>query len=101
VKRRGGTPIVVVLTDGRANVGRDGAPGRGRAEEEAIAAARALRGAGVTAVLVDVAPRPHPLAERLAAEMHAAYVPLPHADARAVSDAVRMTTAAAGHPAAH
>lgn len=54
VKRRGGTPVVVVLTDGRANIARDGAPGRSRAEEEAVAAARALRGAGVTAVLVDV-----------------------------------------------
>jgi magnesium chelatase subunit D len=31
VKRRGQSPAVVLLTDGRANIARDGTPGRGRA----------------------------------------------------------------------
>jgi magnesium chelatase subunit D len=36
VKRRGGTPLLVLLTDGRANVARDGSGGRVKAGEEAL-----------------------------------------------------------------
>ena len=35
-----------------------------------------MRTTGVTALLVDTAPRPHALAERLAAAMDALYLPL-------------------------
>ena len=94
VRRKGDTPIVIVLTDGRANMTRDGAGGRARAEQEALAAARAVRLAGVTALLVDTSPRPQPLAGQLATEMGAAYLPLPHADAGTLSRAVQAATAA-------
>jgi magnesium chelatase subunit D len=77
-----------LLTDGRANIARDGAQGRPRAEEDAMSAARQLRGAGITVVLVDTSPRPGPLAEQFAREMAARYLPLPHADATALSKAV-------------
>ncbi|WP_291860942.1 magnesium chelatase subunit D [Bradyrhizobium sp.] len=87
-RRKGQTPTVVLLTDGRANIARDGAQGRPRAEEDAMSAARQLRAAGVTSVLVDTSPRPGPLAERFAREMGARYLPLPHADATALSKAV-------------
>ena len=65
-----------------------------RAEEDAISAARQLRAAGVTAVLVDTSPRPNPFARRLAVEMNARYVPLPYANAAALSQAVRSAAAA-------
>jgi len=89
IRRRGGTPIIVLLTDGRANVAQDGKGGRARADADAMAAARQLRAAGLTALLVDTSPRPHPASQRLAAEMDARYVPLPYADAGALSRAVR------------
>jgi uncharacterized protein with von Willebrand factor type A (vWA) domain len=38
LRSAGDTPVVVLLTDGRANIARDGAPGRQRATEDAIAA---------------------------------------------------------------
>ncbi len=94
VRRRGDTPIVILLTDGRANMARDGAGGRPRAEGEALSAARAVRAAGLTALLVDTSPQPQPLAGRIAAEMGATYLPLPHADAGTLSRAVRAATAA-------
>lgn len=94
-RRRGDTPVVVVLTDGRANVGRGGAPGRPKAEEDALDAARRLRAGGFAALLVDTSPRPQPAAERLAAEMGARYLPLPYADAAGLSLAVRAATATA------
>ena len=89
VRRRGGTPTLVLLTDGRANVALDGRGGRERAEVEATDAARAVRAAGFTALFVDTSPRPNPLSQRIAAAMAARYVPLPYADARALSDAVQ------------
>ena len=93
VRRAGQTPLVAVLTDGRANIARDGAAGRNRAEEDALGAARALRTAGISALLVDTSPRPAPPAQRLAVEMGARYLPLPYAGAAVVSQAIQ---AAAG-----
>jgi len=88
IRRKGQTPTVVVLTDGRANIARDGGQGRPRAEEDAISAARQLRAAGITAVLIDTSPRPGISGETLAREMGAHYLPLPHADATTLSKAV-------------
>ncbi|QDM15653.1 MULTISPECIES: magnesium chelatase subunit D [unclassified Tardiphaga] len=91
VRRKGQTPSVIVLTDGRANIARDGAQGRPRAEQDATGAAQQLRVAGVSSVLVDMSPRPGPLAEALAREMGARYLPLPYADAATLSRAVLAT----------
>jgi magnesium chelatase subunit D len=88
VRRKGQTPTIVLLTDGRANIARDGGQGRPRAEGDAISAARQLRAAGITTVLVDTSPRPGALAENFAREMGARYLPLPHADATTLSKAV-------------
>lgn len=94
VQRRGGTPTVVVLTDGKPNVARDGSGNRARAEQDALAAARRLRGARIASVLVDTAPRPLPFGRELAAAMEGRYVPLPHAEARGLSAAVMGTATA-------
>ncbi|MBU6270531.1 MAG: magnesium chelatase ATPase subunit D, partial [Betaproteobacteria bacterium] len=92
-RRRGGTPVLVVLTDGRANVARDGAGGRERAAADARAAARHLRAEGQVSLLIDTSPQPQAAARELAAEMGAAYLPLPRADAASVSGAVRAAAA--------
>ena len=89
IRRKGQTPSVIVLTDGRANIARDGAPGRPRAELDAVSAARALRAAGISAVLVDTSQRPGPSGAQLATEMGARYLPLPHADASVLATAVK------------
>lgn len=87
--RRGQTPLLVILTDGRANIARDGGSGRERAEADALAAARNLRSTGISALLIDSSQQPHPASRRLAEEMQARYLPLPRADAATLSDAVR------------
>ncbi|MBS0638631.1 MAG: VWA domain-containing protein [Proteobacteria bacterium] len=93
VKRTGRTPVVAFLTDGRANIGRDGSGGRPKAEAEALAAGRALRATGIATLFIDTSPRPNPFARKLADEMHAQYVPLPYADPTALSRAVRAAAA--------
>lgn len=87
-RRRGSTPLVVVLTDGKANVASDGQPGRERAMSDALAAAGALGRAGLAALVLDTAPMPHPAAQQLATAMGARYLALPHADAHGLRGAV-------------
>ena len=89
LSRRGETPIVVLLTDGRANIARDGRPGRAQASTDAIASAQQFRQAGLAAVLLDTSPQPQPTAQALALAMGATYLPLPHAGAQLLSVAVR------------
>jgi magnesium chelatase subunit D len=89
VQRRGGTPAVVFLTDGGANVARDGTPGRARAQDDARLAARALRERRAGAILIDTSPRPQAAAREFALALDARYVALPQADAGALAAAVR------------
>jgi len=89
-KARGRTPLLVLLTDGRANVTRFGAPGRARAEEDAQNAARLIRLANLDTLHIDTSPRPRPGADRLAQAMGARYVPLPYCDATAVRALVQQ-----------
>jgi magnesium chelatase subunit D len=93
VRRRGGTPTLVLLTDGRPNVGRDGKGGRAAAERDADDAARLVRQAGHAVLLIDTSPRPVPAGQRLAAEMGARYLALPFADARSLSRSVKAAMA--------
>jgi magnesium chelatase subunit D len=95
VRRHGQTPLLVLLTDGRANVARDGSGGRERAADDARAAARRLAADGLAALLVDTSPQPAAAAVRLAAEMGATYLPLPRAGAAEVSSVVQAHSRAA------
>jgi magnesium chelatase subunit D len=95
IQRKGETPLIVLLTDGRANIARDGLAERERAGAEAIAAARAVRAAGVRALTIDSsAPSRRGEARGLAEAMGALYVPLPFADSGAINRAVRAATEA-------
>jgi magnesium chelatase subunit D len=92
IGRAGETPIVVMLTDGRANVSRDGRHGRARATEDALEAADAFRLAGLSALLIDTSSQPGEASRVMAERMGAACVPLPHAGAVGLSQAVRLAT---------
>ena len=89
--KRGGTlPVVVFLTDGRANVARDGKGGRTESTRDAMDAAAQFRATNVAAVLIDTSPRPEPMAKKFAEAMGARYVPLPVVDARAIAGAIAL-----------
>jgi magnesium chelatase subunit D len=89
ILRRGGTPSVVVLSDGRANVGRGGNPGRAAAVAEAAAAARGVRARGIGALFIDTSPRGTAEAEKLAAALGARHLRLPYAASKEIFGAVR------------
>ncbi len=92
-RARGRDPMIVVLTDGSANIARDGTPSRSRAAADGIDAAQRIAAGDIPAVFIDTSPRPRREGRDLAEAMKARFVALPYLDARAVSDAVR---AAAG-----
>jgi magnesium chelatase subunit D len=89
LRRRGMSPTVVLLTDGRGNVARDGSTGRSIAEADALKAAAQLRGARISCLLIDTSNRPTEQAMRLAGALGARYVPLPHASSAALVTAVQ------------
>jgi len=94
LRRKGQTPLVVLMSDGRANIGRSGAAGRLQALEDALQVGKQLRALGVAALAIDTSP---PLLSaqseaptlRLAQAMNARYLKLPRADAETISHAVR------------
>lgn len=87
-RRTGNDTVVVFLTDARANIARDGSPGRPQAEADALVSASALRVLGGTTVLIDTSPRPSEMAQRMAEAMGARYVALPRTDAQGIHAAV-------------
>ncbi|MEM1374236.1 MAG: magnesium chelatase subunit D [Pseudomonadota bacterium] len=87
-KSRGMTPTLVLLTDGRANVALDGEADRTRAAADAGKMAQAALLQGVEALVIDMGKRPERALRTLAETLDAAYVPLPRANARSLSDAV-------------
>ena len=108
IQRRGGTPLLVLLTDARANIARNGQPGREQALADAISSARRLRAAGIGALLVDtsavarrasgaapgvaggvVAGAAPSAARQVADAMAALYLPLPQVSAAGLSQLVR------------
>jgi magnesium chelatase subunit D len=88
-RRKGHKPLLVLLTDGGANIARDGKPGRAAAATDALAAGKLCHAANVPALVVDTAPRPSAFVARLAGDMGARYLPLPYADSARLSRAVR------------
>jgi len=88
-RRDGSSPLVVVLSDGRANIARDGTPGRPGAERDALAAGAVFAQCGISALFVDTSPRGEAVARRIADAMRARYVFLPYADASALGGLVK------------
>jgi magnesium chelatase subunit D len=91
IQKKGETPFVVLLTDGRANISRSGVGGRVQAQEDANNAAREFNACGVAAIVLDTSPQPHYLAKDLADDMGAVYMPLPFAGAQAISEVVQKS----------
>lgn len=91
--RKGMTPTVITLTDGRANIALDGQPNRPRAASDAQNIARKLANGGIDALVIDTTLRPDRTLRALADTMRAKYIALPRTDAQSVSAAVSASLA--------
>jgi magnesium chelatase subunit D len=87
-RAHGLSPAIAILTDGRANIGLDGQPGRKQAAEDAQKMARVLAGTGFPSLVIDMSARPERALEALARDLGAPYLPLPRAGAEQLSAAV-------------
>ena len=86
--RKGLTPTIVILTDGRANVALDGAGNRVQAAADAQRMAQMVRAQGIDALVIDTGNRPEPALSALAQTLGAIYLPMPRADAKRLSQSV-------------
>lgn len=90
-RRKGLTPTVITLTDGRANMTLDGTPNRTQAALDAQITARSLRSAGIECIVIDTGRRPERSLAQIADILAGTYIALPRANARSLSDAVTRT----------
>ncbi len=90
VRRAGGNPIVIMLTDGRGNVTRDGEGNKIKALEESQLAAKLFAGEGIEAMVIDVSPEPQKSAKTLATNMQATYLAMPRAGASEIARPVSL-----------
>lgn len=86
--RRGLTPTIAILTDGRANIALDGRADRKQAAADAQQIARILRASGTDTIIIDTGNRPESALRNLAQTLDAMYLPLPRADAERLSKSV-------------
>ena len=89
VSATGATPSYVLLTDGAANVARDGTKSRAAGTEDALSAAKLLANTKIKGVLVDTAVRPSPRARELSTALDATYLPLPNVSAHSLNTSIR------------
>jgi magnesium chelatase subunit D len=87
-QRRGMSPVLVVLTDGRSNVALDGTGNRAQAAEDAARIARLIAAEGLETILIDCGRRPDAALADLAASLRGHYAALPRADAQSLSQTV-------------
>ena len=88
LQRQGITPILVVLSDGRANVTLEGLGGRAVAQEQAQHWARAWQQSGHAALWIDTAAQPEVLAQQLAQQLGARYLPMPQVQSQRLAAAL-------------
>lgn len=91
VRRQGSTPVLVLLTDGRGNIARDGTPDRALAADQLANIATCCRSHEIRSICIDIARRPREAVANLAQSMGADLHVLRHADARHMSDVVNAS----------
>ena len=90
IENSGATPSYVLVTDGAANVSRDGTKSRSAGSADALTAAKSLARRSFEGILVDTAVRPSSRARDLANALESVYLPLPNASAHSLNSSIRV-----------
>jgi magnesium chelatase subunit D len=88
LQRQGVTPILVVLSDGRANVTLQGLGGRAQAQLDAQSWGQQWRASGHRALWIDTSMQPDAQAQQLASTMGASYLPMPQVQSKRMASAI-------------
>ena len=87
-RKRGQTPTIAMLTDGKGNVMLDGSASRAGAKAEMQEVAKGIAVLGLNSIVIDISPRPRPEAAELAAALRGRYLPLSKARSSALVAAI-------------
>lgn len=90
-RRRGSTPVVVVMTDGSGNIALDGTADRALAGRQTETIARLYRAQGLKSICIDIARRPRDSVTNLAGLLGADLHLLRQANAAHMSEIVRAS----------
>lgn len=88
LQRQGVTPILVVLSDGRANVNLQGLGGRAQAQADALQWAAQWRQTGHRALWIDTSVQPDAQVQNMAHIMGGNYMPMPQVQAQRMASAM-------------
>ena len=91
LRQSGKTPVMAVLTDGKANIDLVGNPGRSPAMDDARKIAKVGCKSKIPAVFIDVGRKSNPNLSDLANLMNAQYINLPRANATDLSESLKMS----------
>jgi magnesium chelatase subunit D len=90
LKSKGQTPLIIFLTDGRANVSIDGIGGRENAFRDAISFAKQARLEQLQMLFIDTSLKPQETNQQIANDLGAQYLPLPQGKSAFVVQAAKM-----------
>jgi len=90
LKSKGQTPLIIFLTDGRANVSIDGIGGREDAFKDALFCANQARLEQLQILFIDTSLKPQETNQHIAKQLGAQYLPLPQGKSASVVQAARM-----------
>lgn len=90
LQRQGITPLLVMLSDGKANVTIDGVGGRTQAQADALQWAKHWANHGFTSLWIDTALQPTGQAQELANAMQGRYLPMPYVASQRLADAMQF-----------
>jgi magnesium chelatase subunit D len=88
LQRQGVTPILVVLSDGRANVNLQGLGGRAHAQADAQQWAAQWRQTGHRCLWIDTSLQPDTQVQNMAQTMGGSYLPMPQVQAQRMASAM-------------
>ena len=88
LQRQGVTPILVVLSDGRANVNLQGLGGRAQAQADAQQWATQWRQTGHRCLWIDTSLQPDTQVQNMAQTMGGSYLPMPQVQAQRMASAM-------------
>jgi magnesium chelatase subunit D len=90
LKSKGQTPLIILLTDGRANVSIDGIGGREDAFKDALFCANQARLEQLQILFIDTSLKPQETNQQIAQQLGAQYLPLPQGKSASVVQAAKM-----------
>lgn len=90
LQRQGITPLLVMLSDGKANVTIEGVGGRIQAQADALLWAKHWANLGFASLWIDTALQPTGQAQELATAMQGRYLPMPYVASQRLADAMQF-----------